>query len=169
LALTLWNVPTTPRLKDAPEAFNRVGVDRADNVLVRRVADDGMRVLFIEAAIANPLVSDQQADFLGNRAAHEGFEEIAANRADDAGNDLPLRSTAPTMGVLPDPMPPRPEPPRLSQCRFFALPPTKVSSTSTIPRVCGNLRWRVQRATDAPCTKRFSENRNPSFAKVGGR
>jgi hypothetical protein len=40
-------------------------VDRADNVLMRRVADHGMRVFFIETAIPNPLVCDQQADFLG--------------------------------------------------------------------------------------------------------
>src|ERR1700736_3016433 len=47
---------------------------------------------------------------------------------------LPLRLTAPTIGVLPEPMPPvPPPPPRLSQCRFLANPPTKVSSTSTIP------------------------------------
>ena len=30
-------------LKDRPEAFNRVRMDRTDNVLVRRVADDGVR------------------------------------------------------------------------------------------------------------------------------
>ena len=44
----------------------------------------------IQPAIANPLVCDQQADLLGNRAAHERFEKIAGHAVDDAGNDLPV-------------------------------------------------------------------------------
>src|SRR4051794_16657931 len=79
-----------PALEDAPETFNRVGVDRADNVLVRRMPDDGMRELAIQSLVANPFVCDQQADFLGHRAAHEGFEKIAAHSVDDASNDFPL-------------------------------------------------------------------------------
>src|ERR1700730_1423589 len=39
---------------------------------------------------------------------------------------FPLRLTAPTIGVLPESMPPVPPPPRLSQCLFLAKPPTKV-------------------------------------------
>src|SRR5580693_6972167 len=47
---------------------------------------------------------------------------------------LPLRLTAPTTGVLPEPMTPVPPPfPRLSLCLFLARPPTKGSSTSTMP------------------------------------
>jgi hypothetical protein len=47
---------------------------------------------------------------------------------------LPLRLTAPTTGIVPEPPPPVPSPfPRLSTWRFLALPPMKVSSTSTMP------------------------------------
>src|SRR5438105_2495160 len=38
--------------ENRPEALDRVGVDRADNVLVRRVPDHGMRVFLVQPAIA---------------------------------------------------------------------------------------------------------------------
>jgi hypothetical protein len=51
-------------LEDRPEAFNRVGVNRADNVLVLVVIDHGVRVVAQVIAIAAPRVGRQQADFV---------------------------------------------------------------------------------------------------------
>ena len=62
-----------PALEQRPEALNRVRVDRADNILLMRVLDDAVRVLFVEAAIANPLVCDQQIHLVGNDLAHESL------------------------------------------------------------------------------------------------
>src|SRR6185312_1639159 len=76
--------------EDRPEAFNRVGVDRADDVLALGVVDNRMRVFGVEALVAAPLIGDEQAYLLGNRAAHEALEHVAANVADDAGDNLPF-------------------------------------------------------------------------------
>src|SRR5437868_6904438 len=77
-------------LENRPEALDRLGMDRADDVLPSGMIDDAVRILGIQAAIANPLVRTEQANLLRNRAAHEGLENVAANAADDAGNDLAL-------------------------------------------------------------------------------
>src|SRR5258708_4271451 len=61
-------------LEDRPEAFNRVGVDRSDHVLALGVVDNLVRKLRVETAIAYPLIRDQQAHLLRNRAAHETLE-----------------------------------------------------------------------------------------------
>src|SRR5437016_1487975 len=58
-------------LKDAPEALDGVGMDSTDDVLALCVIDDTVRELFAERAIAAPCIGAEQADFLGNRAAHE--------------------------------------------------------------------------------------------------
>jgi hypothetical protein len=39
-------------LEDRPEALDRVGVDRTDDILTGRVANDGVRILAIQSAIA---------------------------------------------------------------------------------------------------------------------
>jgi hypothetical protein len=41
-------------LEDRPEALDRVGVDRADDILAARVRDDVMRIILIRPAIADP-------------------------------------------------------------------------------------------------------------------
>jgi hypothetical protein len=49
-------------LEQRPEALNRVGVDRADKILVMSVPDHLMRILAGEAAIADPFIRDEQRD-----------------------------------------------------------------------------------------------------------
>ena len=61
--------------EDRPEALNRVGVDRADDVLALGVIDDLVRILGVEAAITYPLVGYEEADFLRHRPAHEALED----------------------------------------------------------------------------------------------
>jgi hypothetical protein len=58
-------------LEDAPEAFNRVGVDRADNVLMAAVVNFLVRQVAKIIAIARPRVSRQQANLVGNRLIDE--------------------------------------------------------------------------------------------------
>src|SRR5438034_10986701 len=60
--------------ENRPEAFNRVRVDRADDVLTLGVVNDTMRELFTERPVSAPCVRAKQTDFLGNRAAHESGE-----------------------------------------------------------------------------------------------
>src|SRR5712691_10417305 len=61
-------------LEDRPEAFNRVGVDRANDVLAQRVVDDAVRVSGVQPAIPNPLIGAKQANFLGYRATYKRRE-----------------------------------------------------------------------------------------------
>jgi hypothetical protein len=77
-----------PALQQRPKTLNRLGVDRADNVLFVRVPDHAMRVLHLQPAIADPLVSDQQIHLVGNDLAHEAFEGCGIDAIDDAGDDL---------------------------------------------------------------------------------
>jgi len=75
-------------LEDRPEAFNRVRVDRTDNVLAFGMINDAMRELFTERPITSPCVSAEQTDFLRNRAAHESGEGRGIDVLDNARHDL---------------------------------------------------------------------------------
>jgi hypothetical protein len=120
-------------LEDRPKTFDSLGVDCADDILASGMVNDAMRIFAVKPFVAAPLIGAKQADFVRDcwTKAVRVLELIfATTRA----TTLPLRLTAPTIGVLLEPMPPVPPPlPGLSQCRFLAKPPTKVSSTSTMP------------------------------------
>src|SRR6202050_1770501 len=58
-------------LEDAPKAFNRVRVDRADNILVPVVVNSGMAIVVTQTRVAGPRVSRQQTDFVGNGLINE--------------------------------------------------------------------------------------------------
>jgi hypothetical protein len=79
-------------LEDAPKAFNRVGVNRADNIFMVGVPGDLMPVAIdlAKPVVANPLVRDQQAHLLGNRLSDELAEKVAAHALDNAGDNIPL-------------------------------------------------------------------------------
>ena len=77
-----------PALNQRPEAFDALGVNRADNVLIVSVADDFMRVFARETAIADPFVSDQQAHLVGDNLAHEAFEGRGVVALDHASNHI---------------------------------------------------------------------------------
>jgi hypothetical protein len=102
--------------EDRPEPFDGLSVDRAHNVLALGMIDDTMRIFFSELLISGPLVGAEQADFVRDGLAHESYQRIGADVLDKRATTLPLRLTAPTIGVLPEPTPPVPSPPpRLSQ------------------------------------------------------
>jgi hypothetical protein len=76
--------------EDRPEAFNRVCVDRANNVFASGVLDDLVPADLPDMSIAGPLVGHKQADFFGDRLANESGKHIGANRFDYACYDITL-------------------------------------------------------------------------------
>ena len=75
-------------LEDRPETFNRIRVDRTNDVLALAVVNDAVREVFVERAIADPLISAKQADFLGYRTTHKGREGVGTNVIDDPRDNL---------------------------------------------------------------------------------
>src|SRR5258708_5568037 len=103
---------------------------------------NGAVIEFIaKVLVANPLIGAEQAHFFRNGFVNESLQGHLFHILNDAGITLPLRRTAPTTATLPEAVGPG-LPSRLSQCRFLALPPTNVSSTSTMPPslVSGSIR-----------------------------
>jgi hypothetical protein len=77
-------------LEDAPEAFDGLSVDCADDVLAFRMVNGGVREVFVKAIVASPLIGAKQADFIGNGFAHEGFQRGGLDICDYAGNNVSL-------------------------------------------------------------------------------
>ena len=75
-------------LEDRPEAFNRVGMDRADNVVALGMIDNDVRIFLVEMLIANPSPSSwlllqpypRPASFAGVDELHAGIFERLADR-----------------------------------------------------------------------------------------
>jgi hypothetical protein len=77
-------------LEDRPEALDRLGMDRSDDVLAGGMVDDSVRKLPVEAAIANPLIGAKQAYLFRYRAPYEALQRSGVNAIDNAGDDLPF-------------------------------------------------------------------------------
>src|SRR5438270_3205022 len=77
-------------LEQAPEAFNRVGMDNAANIFAFRMADDGVRELVFDVAVAGPFIGHDQIDLIGNRLLHEPGQNFCANAVNHASDDLAL-------------------------------------------------------------------------------
>jgi hypothetical protein len=77
-------------LEDRPEAFNRVRVNCADDVLVRFVVNHLVRVLAQIIAVSRPRVRRQQADLVGNDFAHESQHCFRCNQLKNANNYISL-------------------------------------------------------------------------------
>lgn len=78
-------------LDDAPEPLNRIGVNRADDVLTRGVVDSGVGIaLLTQMAIANPLIRAEQADLVRYGFVDEGFQGGSSDIGDNAGDDIAL-------------------------------------------------------------------------------
>jgi hypothetical protein len=63
-------------LEDRPEAFNRVRVNGADDVLTGTMVDGPVLEFLTEAAILPALTGRDQADLVGNNFADERFGRI---------------------------------------------------------------------------------------------
>jgi hypothetical protein len=77
-------------LHQRPKTFNRIRVDRTDNVLLRPMANETMRVFIAKPVIGAEIVSCQQTDFVGNRFTDEANQRFAVEAIEDAGDNLPL-------------------------------------------------------------------------------
>jgi hypothetical protein len=77
-------------LKDRPETFNRIGVDRADNIFAAVVSDDTMRIFFAKMPIAAVIVGRDQTNFVGHRFPNKLFQSVDIGGFDHASNDIAL-------------------------------------------------------------------------------
>lgn len=76
--------------EDRPETFNRVGVNRADNVLAFVVIDSQARILAQIVAVSGPRVSSQQTDFVRNSFVHKIEHGLCGNIGKNPCNHVAL-------------------------------------------------------------------------------
>jgi hypothetical protein len=77
--------------EDRPEALNRVGVDRADNIFMRGMIDDFvLREDFVEVLITDPMVGNQKTDLVRDGLTHEAGKGRGADVFYYAGDDVAL-------------------------------------------------------------------------------
>jgi hypothetical protein len=77
-------------LNQRPEAFDGLGVDRADNILAVGVINRVVREVTAKTAIGDPLIRAKQADFLLDSLPHEALERRRASISDHTGDDVPF-------------------------------------------------------------------------------
>lgn len=86
-------------LEDAPEALNRIGMHRANDVLPMRVIDSDVRECLFEIAIARPLIGAEQANLVRYRLVDEGLQGNGADILNDIrgphGSRRRLRASSP--------------------------------------------------------------------------
>jgi hypothetical protein len=76
--------------EDRPEAFNRVGVDRADNVLMFAMVHRANRIFLFQSLVSAPIVHRQQANFVRHNFAHENLGGSGGNVFQNAGDHVAL-------------------------------------------------------------------------------
>jgi hypothetical protein len=67
-------------LEDRPEAFNCVGVNRADNVLLAMVVNGSVRIFLAEFPVSIPSIGCEQANFVGTDLVHKLNRGFAGSR-----------------------------------------------------------------------------------------
>jgi hypothetical protein len=80
--------PNDAALDERPKALNRVGVNRADNMLADGVIDRLMRETVLQSHIAGIGVSAEQANSVRNGLADKGFECETARIVDNPSDDV---------------------------------------------------------------------------------
>jgi hypothetical protein len=75
-------------LYEAPKAFNRLSMDRTDDVLTRCMINRFVREFAIKMFVANPLIRAEQANICRNAFAHKGLKCLGANVCDNAGDHV---------------------------------------------------------------------------------
>jgi hypothetical protein len=65
-----------PPLENAPEALNRLGMDRADNILMLGVVNGPVRECLAKVSITNPLIGAEKANLVGNGFVDERFQSF---------------------------------------------------------------------------------------------
>jgi hypothetical protein len=82
-------------LEDAPKAFNRVRVDRADYVLMFAVVNAGVRDAARQSIVAAPCVRREQANFIRDNLADEIVGRFRCDVLKNARNDVALALNGP--------------------------------------------------------------------------
>ena len=77
-------------LKNAPKTFNRVGVDRADNVITAALADDLVRVGAIKETIAGMFIGREQANLVRHSLMHEAIKRLGIGVVDHSQHHIAL-------------------------------------------------------------------------------
>lgn len=78
-------------LDDRPESLNRIRVNRAHDIFLGGVVYGGVRIsLLAETVIANPLIGAEQANFVRDSFAYEGFQCGGLDVSDHASDDVAL-------------------------------------------------------------------------------
>ena len=75
-------------LENAPEAYNRLSVDCADNVLALGMVNRGVREFLAEMAIANPLIGAEQANLFRDGFIDESLQGRALHVVDNTRDDI---------------------------------------------------------------------------------
>ena len=75
-------------LNQRPETLNRVGMDRADDMLSGFVIDDAVRVLIAKSVIGWIGVGAKQTDLIGNCFVNKLFECCFVNAENDASDNV---------------------------------------------------------------------------------
>lgn len=111
LAADLMERSDDAALDDRPETFNRLGVNCADHVLLFGMIDEGVRIFLIEVFVADPLIRASRLTLCETASCTKASRVAVRTFWTTRAITFPLRLTAPTIGVLPEPMPPVPPPP----------------------------------------------------------
>src|SRR5438874_881931 len=77
-------------LDEGPEAFNILGMNRANNIFPFGVVDNFVRVARRQAAITNPLIRYEQCHFLRYGLTYKAFQGSAVNAFNNASGDFAL-------------------------------------------------------------------------------
>ena len=78
-------------LEDRPKAFNRVGMNRANNILALGVINGSEWICLFQPLVSAPIVGREQANLVGYHFAHEVISAVfAVTIRQNAGDDVAL-------------------------------------------------------------------------------
>jgi hypothetical protein len=88
-------------LQDAPEALNRVGMDRAHNVVTAALANDLVRIGAAQEAITGMFVGREQADLVRYGFMNESVQSLGVRRVDHPQHHVALAADSADHGSFP--------------------------------------------------------------------
>jgi hypothetical protein len=77
-------------LQDGPKAFNRIGMDRTDNMLANGMVNGLVREAMLQSDIAGISIGAEKANAVRYGFPHESLKRVPIRPLDDAGNDVTL-------------------------------------------------------------------------------
>jgi len=83
----LMEAADDPALEDAPKTFNRIGVHRADNILLA-VVIDRLMIVFGQPMVNLAFIGGEQANFGGDHFAHESLGRFASDVFQNPSNNV---------------------------------------------------------------------------------